>query len=116
MRITSLTTGLALAAGVLTACGDGGVDASCDVAGVTDEIHHILSDSEAELGETLGLTCADGWSTATVVVQAPEGDSEETFVFRGLDGDWVLTSLIEACDAEGPLAAPQPLREKLCAG
>lgn len=99
----------------LVACGGGaGVDASCDVAGVTDEVEHILSDSDAELGETLSLTCAEDWSVATVVVQAPAGDTEETFVFRGLEGDWVLTSAIEACDEAGPLAAPESVRTDLC--
>lgn len=101
---------------ILTACSSGGgVDASCDVAGVTDEVEHILSDSDSELGETLSLTCAEDWSVATVVVRAPAGDTDETFVFRGFEGDWVLTSAIEACDEGGPLAAPEALRADLCA-
>lgn len=115
MRLTIIVPALAMAASALTACGGGaGVDASCDVAGVTDEVEHILSDSDAELGETRSLTCAEGWSVATVVVKAPAGDTEETFVFRGLEGDWVLTSAIEACDEGGPLAAPEALRADLC--
>ncbi len=115
MRALVLTVALAPAAALLTACGgDARIDASCDVAGVTDEIEHILSDSDAGLGETRSLTCVEGWSVATVMVQAPDVETEETFVFRGLEGDWVLTSAIEACDEAGPLAAPEALRADLC--
>lgn len=116
MRLSvSITLVALVGSGTLTACSGGaGVDASCDVAGVTDEVEHILSDSDAELGETLSLTCAEDWSVATVVVRAPAGDTEETFVFRGLEGDWVLTSAIEACDEAGPLAAPESVRADLC--
>lgn len=114
-RRAALVLALMPLAGMVTACGGASVDAACDVAGVTDEIEHILSDSDAELGETLSLTCAQDWSTATVVVIAPDGDTEETFVLRGLEGDWVLTSPVEACDPNGPLAAPEALRADLCA-
>ena len=114
--VTVAVPGLAIVAtSILTACSGGtGIDASCDVAGVTDEIEHILSDSDAALGETLSLSCAEDWSVATVMVEAPAGDTEETFVFRGLEGEWVLTSSVEACDAAGPLAAPESLRSELC--
>jgi len=115
MQLVTVIPLLALAAGTLTACSSAAnVDASCDVAGVTDEVEHILSDSDAELGETLSLTCAEGWSVATVVVKAPDAKTEETFVFRGLEGDWVLTSAIEACDEGGPLAAPRSIRDSIC--
>lgn len=116
MRSLAIAAAVIPAAALLTACGGGGdgVDASCDVSGVTDEIEHILSDSDAALGETLSLTCTDDWSVSTVTVQAPAGDTEETFVFRLLEGDWVLTSAVEACDEGGPLAAPEALRADLC--
>lgn len=114
LALASLTI---LGAGLLTACSSGGsgIDASCDVAGVTDEVEHIISDSDAEMGETVSLTCAEGWSAATVVVVSPEATTEETFIFRGMDGDWVLTSLVEACDEGGPLAAPEAARALFCA-
>lgn len=115
MRSVTLIPAIFIAAGPLTACGSGPeIDASCDVAGVTDEIEHILSDSNAALGEVLSISCADDWSVSTVVVQAPEGDTEETFVLRGMDGDWILTSSMEACDEAGPLTAPESIRAELC--
>jgi len=107
-------SGLIVGAG-LTGCSAAGVDATCDVDGVTDEVHHILSDSDGEMGDLLTLNCADDWAVASVAVTRASGDQAESFVFRGSDIGWILTSPVDACAADGPLAAPAALQDEVCA-
>lgn len=115
IRTTALAfSGLIVGAG-LTGCSAAGVDATCDVEGVSDEVHHILSDSDGEMGDLLTLNCADDWAVASVNVTRASGEQAESFVFRGSDIGWILTSPVDACATEGPLAAPAALRDEVCA-
>lgn len=107
---------LPLMAAALTACGsEESVDASCDVDGVTHEIEHILSEADAQLGEITTLSCADDWAYATVQVVEPAGERGESFLLRGSDMGWILSSPMDACIEGGPITIPDALREAACA-
>jgi len=100
----------------LAGCGGGStVDASCDVDGVSHEIEHILSEADAELGTLTSLSCADDWAHATVQVVEPTGERAESFLLRGSDMGWILSSPMDACVEGGPIAIPEALRDVACA-
>lgn len=100
---------------LLAGCGGASVDASCDVEGVSHEIEHILSEAGASMGGYVSLTCADDWSAATVTVEADgSAEREESFLLRGTDLGWILTSPEEACSPGTPFAIPETLRESAC--
>ena len=114
MRRTLLILPALLLASALTGCGGSSVDATCDVAGVTDEVEHILMDADGELGEVTSLTCTDGSAYATATVVNDRGETEDPFLLRGSDMGWILTSEIEACSEGSPLAIAEELRDIAC--
>jgi len=108
-------TALPLALAGLSACGSSStVDASCDVAGVTDEIEHILSEADGELGAIESIRCEEDWAYATVTVVEPTREVSESFLLRGTDMGWILSSTADACVEGGPISIPEALRDAAC--
>lgn len=117
MRTHALLTlgALPLVLAGVSACSSGSaVDASCDVDGVTDEIEHILSEADGELGAIESIRCDEGWAYATVTVVEPTREVSESFLLRGTDMGWILSSTADACVEGGPISIPEALREVAC--
>lgn len=99
----------------LAACGGESVDASCDVDGITHEVEHILSEAGAELGSLDSLTCDADWAFTTTTIVTNGQESADSFLLRGTDMGWILTSPEEACSPGTPFAIPEGLRATACA-
>lgn len=105
----------ALLVAPLAACSSGpSVDASCDVDGITHEIEHILSEAGAELGGLNSLACDSDWAYTSTQVLTGEQETTDSFLLRGTDMGWILTSPEEACSPGTPFAIPEALRETAC--
>lgn len=114
MRLAHLLLTTLLAA-PLAACSSGpSVDASCDVDGITHEIEHILSEAGAELGGLESLACDSDWAYTSTRVLTGEQETTDSFLLRGTDMGWILTSPEEACSPGTPFAIPDALREAAC--
>jgi hypothetical protein len=101
-------------AAVLSACGGPSVDASCDVDGITHEVEHILSEAGAELGALSSLSCDSDWAFTTTTIVTGTEESSDSFLLRGTDMGWILTSPEEACSPGTPFAIPENLRSTAC--
>lgn len=107
----------ALLVASLTGCSSGpSVDASCDVDGITHEIEHILSEAGAELGGLTSLACDSDWAYTSTQVLTGDQETTDSFLLRGTDMGWILTSPEEACSPGTPFAIPEALRETACPG
>lgn len=105
----------ALLVAPLAACSGGpSVDASCDVDGITHEIEHILSEAGAELGGLESLACDSDWAYTSTQVLTGDQETTDSFLLRGTDMGWILTSPEEACSPGTPFAIPEALRETAC--
>ena len=114
MRAHILVLAALPVAAVLTGCGGPSVDASCDVDGITHEVEHILSEAGAELGSLDSLTCDSDWAVATTTIVTGSEESTDSFLLRGTDMGWILTSPEEACSPGTPFAVPENLRSTAC--
>ncbi len=105
----------ALLVAPLAACSSGpAVDASCDVDGITHEIEHILSEAGAELAGLESVACDSNWSYTSTRVLTGEQETTDSFLLRGTDMGWILTSPEEACSPGTPFAIPEALRPTAC--
>ena len=114
MRVLVITLAVVPAAALLVGCGGPTVDASCDVDGVTHEVEHILSEAGAELGGLDSLTCDSDWAFTTTTIVSGTEESTDSFLLRGTDVGWILTSPEEACSPGTPFAIPENLRSTAC--
>lgn len=109
---------VALAALFLSACSGSGVDASCDVEGVSHEVEHILDESKLELTSLGSLKCAGTWAFARATVSG-EGQSpqEQTFLFKKTETGWFLKAPEIACGGDpGMEVVADELHDDVCAG
>lgn len=109
---------MALAALCLSACSGSGVDASCDVDGVSHEVEHILDESKLQLTSLETLRCSGTWAFARATVSG-EGQSPqaETFLFKKNETGWFLKAPEIACGNDpGMEVVSEELRADACAG
>ena len=114
MRAVPLLIAAVPLAAVLTACGGASVDASCDVDGITHEVEHILSEAGAELGSLDSLACDSDWAFTATTIVTDGTESTDSFLLRGTDMGWILTSPEEACSPGTPFPIPEALRATAC--
>jgi hypothetical protein len=103
---------------VSAGCSSSGVDASCDVDGVSHEVEHILDESKLQLTSLETLRCSGTWAFARATV-AREGQSPqaETFLFKKTEAGWFLKAPEIACGNDPGLeVVSEELRADACAG
>jgi hypothetical protein len=103
---------------LVAGCSGSSIDSSCDVDGITQEIEHMVGESQLELTSLDSLRCSGSWAWARASVSGSGMASEESgFLFAQTEAGWSLKSPEIACGADPGLATvPEELKADACAG
>ena len=106
----------------LVGCSSSSIDTQCDVAGVTNEIHHVVGEAGLDIGSIDSVQCESGWTFVTATILGPGTlATSEKYLFRVDGGNLVLTFPETVCestegDGTGLPVVPSGLRATICPG
>lgn len=104
----------------LAGCSHPSIDTSCDVAGVTTEIHHVVGEAGLDVGSIDSVECESEWTYVRATIVGPDTPStSETYLFRVDGGMLVLTFPETVCestegDGTGLPVMPKGLHATIC--
>jgi hypothetical protein len=105
----------AAAAALASGCSGPAVDSSCDVAGLTAEVEHMVGESRLSLEAIDSLQCSGDWALAEATVSGDPADAGPTrFLLQRTEVGWVLKAPETVCGTQ-PAILPDALAGAACA-
>jgi hypothetical protein len=102
---------LGIVAAMTSGCGGSSVDSACDVAGVTDEVGHILEESLLSLQEVNELACSGDWIAARITESGDGAAATPSlFIFQATEVGLILKAPETVC---GSASEPRLIPEEL---
>jgi hypothetical protein len=117
VRLTRVLAVAGAAVALVSGCSASAVDSSCDVAGISQEVEHMVGESHLEMAALDTLQCSGAWALAKATV-AGTGQSPQTltFVFKRSDSGWFLKAPEIVCGRDpGMETVAEELKADACA-